>query len=135
MALQQAQEEALHPPAPWLTPARMGPISPDCGSKRKCPSLDTVVDQIDLLPAMVSHGNAAGGRLGSTGSGAPAGRALKHVKRRRLADAHMSPGGCDGGYHSDGSATPTCSGSVSEAACPGMAEVMTATVTEALGLG
>lgn len=129
--MQQAADDGPQLPAAWLMPARMGPISPDCGSKRKCPLLDTVVDQIDLLPAMVSHGNNAAGRLGSSNHG----RAIKHVKRRRLADVHMSPGGCDGGYLSDGSATPTCSGSVCEGACPGMAEVMTATVTEALGLG
>jgi hypothetical protein len=118
----------------------MGPVSPDCGSKRKCPGLDLVVDQIGHLPAMLSGSHsllhtsgpqhtgpqAQGGQLGQ-------GRAIKHAKRRRLADAHMACGG-EGGHLSDGSCTPTRSGSQCESLCPGMSEVMTRTVGEALGL-
>jgi hypothetical protein len=136
----------------------MGPVSPDCGSKRKCPGLDLVVDQIDLLPAMVSsssHGARLAMGMGMAaqpqpqplplpqlqqqpglqqGPGLhPQGRPIKHAKRRRLADAHMAACGGEGAL-SDGSCTPTRSGSQCESGCPGMSEVMTRTVGEALGL-
>ncbi len=61
------------------------------------------------------------------------GRHVQRAKRRRLADAHMAACGGEG-YLSDGSCTPTRSGSQCESGCPGMSEVMTRTVGEALGL-